>query len=322
MGGTGSATVVESQHHSDAALHPIRVVARRSGLKPDLIRAWERRYGAVQPGRDADNERAYTEADIQRLILLRKAVDGGRRIGAIARLSTEALAGLVAEDIDGATGGDAVESALAAGLECIRSMDLPGLLAILDELVESHGWEAGLVHGVVPLLLAVEDDRRDGRLYAAHASVAEMAVRALLLPRVARTSGGADIVPSILVLEQQTGSISGLLVAACAASHGFRPTVVGGASGPAETSDAAAAIDALVVAVADGDSADPGGAGTTARKAPAAPRFSSRAGFARRRVGGAPWDSMNWERSSMFSGRPWSRRVTPMPTPTVTMTRS
>jgi DNA-binding transcriptional MerR regulator/glycosidase len=259
MGGTGSATVVGSQHRSDAALHPIRVVARRSGLKPDLIRAWERRYGAVQPGRDADNERAYTEADIQRLILLRKAVDGGRRIGAIARLSTEALAGLVAEDIDGATGGDAVESALAAGLECIRSMDLPGLLAILDELVESHGWEAGLVHGVVPLLLAVEDDRRDGRLHAAHASVAEMAVRALLLPRVARTSGGADIVPSILVLEQQTGSISGLLVAACAASHGFRPTVVGGASGPAETSDAAAAIDALVVAVADGDSADPGG---------------------------------------------------------------
>ncbi len=34
-------------------LHPIQVVARRTGLSPEVIRAWERRYHAVslQPGR-------------------------------------------------------------------------------------------------------------------------------------------------------------------------------------------------------------------------------------------------------------------------------
>ena len=32
-----------------APKHPIGVVARRTGLKPDLIRAWERRYLAIEP---------------------------------------------------------------------------------------------------------------------------------------------------------------------------------------------------------------------------------------------------------------------------------
>ena len=27
--------------------HPIGVVARRTGVPPDLLRAWEKRYGAI-----------------------------------------------------------------------------------------------------------------------------------------------------------------------------------------------------------------------------------------------------------------------------------
>src|SRR5918993_3366876 len=80
---------------SSALRHPIGVVARRTGLKPDLIRAWERRYGAVAPGRTDTRRRFYSDADISRLLLLKRVVDTGRSIGQVANLSNEELESLV-----------------------------------------------------------------------------------------------------------------------------------------------------------------------------------------------------------------------------------
>src|SRR3954469_3779400 len=75
--------------------HPIGVVARRTGLKPDLIRAWERRYGAVEPGRSETRRRFYSDDDIERLLLLRRAVNPGRGISQVASLSNAELGALI-----------------------------------------------------------------------------------------------------------------------------------------------------------------------------------------------------------------------------------
>src|SRR5688572_28339151 len=84
-----------SSHSSSALRHPIGVVSRRTGLKPDLIRAWERRYGAVAPGRTDTRRRFYSDADISRLVLLKRVVDSGRSIGQVANLSNEELESLI-----------------------------------------------------------------------------------------------------------------------------------------------------------------------------------------------------------------------------------
>ena len=47
--------------------HPIQVVVRRTGLSADLLRAWERRYAAVEPGRTSTGRRLYSDRDIERL---------------------------------------------------------------------------------------------------------------------------------------------------------------------------------------------------------------------------------------------------------------
>jgi hypothetical protein len=44
--------------------HPIGVVSRRTGLGQDVIRAWERRYGAVVPQRTDTGRRLYTDEDV------------------------------------------------------------------------------------------------------------------------------------------------------------------------------------------------------------------------------------------------------------------
>ena len=86
------------QEISTEPKHPIQVVARRTGLTADLLRVWEKRYEAVSPGRSATSRRLYSDADVHRLLLLRRATLGGRRIGQVAGLSTEELEVLVATD--------------------------------------------------------------------------------------------------------------------------------------------------------------------------------------------------------------------------------
>ena len=57
-----------------STLFPIRYAADQTGLSQHVIRVWERRYGVVEPERSGTNRRLYTEADIKRLHLLKKAV--------------------------------------------------------------------------------------------------------------------------------------------------------------------------------------------------------------------------------------------------------
>ena len=79
-------------------LHPMRVVTRRTGLSPDLLRAWERRYEVVTPSRSKGGRRLYSDADIERLRLLYRATLAGRSIGLVADLSADALAAVVRQD--------------------------------------------------------------------------------------------------------------------------------------------------------------------------------------------------------------------------------
>lgn len=82
------ASIAES---SSETTYPLRVVARLTGISPELLRAWERRYGVVTPVRTAGGTRRYSAADLEHLRLLKQAVDAGHRIGRIAHLGLDEL---------------------------------------------------------------------------------------------------------------------------------------------------------------------------------------------------------------------------------------
>ena len=73
----------------------IKYAAERSGLSTHLIRIWERRYQAVSPERTDSKRRLYSEADVIRLQLLKKAVDAGHSISQVAKLSSDTLMRLI-----------------------------------------------------------------------------------------------------------------------------------------------------------------------------------------------------------------------------------
>ncbi len=72
-------------------MYQIKTVAALTGITTDTVRAWERRYQAIVPLRDAKGRRVYSEENIERLKLLAGTLRQGYSIGKIANLDNNAL---------------------------------------------------------------------------------------------------------------------------------------------------------------------------------------------------------------------------------------
>lgn len=223
--------------------HPIRVVARRTGLSPDVIRAWERRYGAVSPSRTSTSRRLYSDEDVERLLLLAQVTAAGRRIGDVARLSPAKLRAMVEEDREAASrvgvsgpaasGATSAERHLAAALEAVRTLDAAALERVLGEAA-MHLAAPLLIDGVlVPLMSIAGELWRSGELRPAHEHLLTAVVRSFL---GSRGNGVASEPAPELVVATPTGQrheLGALIAAVAAAADGWRVTYLG-ADLPAE----------------------------------------------------------------------------------------
>lgn len=75
-----------------SARYRIGAVAKLTGISPDALRVWERRYAVVTPARTSSGGRLYSDDDIARLRVMKQLVDAGDSIGIIAMLTHEELA--------------------------------------------------------------------------------------------------------------------------------------------------------------------------------------------------------------------------------------
>ncbi|MGC4117834.1 MAG: MerR family transcriptional regulator [Myxococcales bacterium] len=81
-----------------AGKYSIGAVARLTGVTTETLRAWERRYRLVAPGRD-ERGRLYSEADVHKLRVLHELVGRGHSIGRLATLSLDELDKLRSEPV-------------------------------------------------------------------------------------------------------------------------------------------------------------------------------------------------------------------------------
>jgi DNA-binding transcriptional MerR regulator/methylmalonyl-CoA mutase cobalamin-binding subunit len=218
--------------------HTMKVVARRTGLSPHVIRIWEKRYGAVAPGRTETRRRLYTEADIARLVLLRQATLLGHSISRIATLPTEQLRALVNAEAATAPSLPPQPSAppdtvpapspLDACLDAVQRLDAVALETTLmrARVILSH--TAFLETIIVPLMQAIGDLWYQGALRIMHEHFTSAVVRTLL--------GGlhlapdlADTAPHLIVTTPagQLHEIGALCVASMASVDGWRVTYLG-----------------------------------------------------------------------------------------------
>lgn len=72
-------------------LYPIGTVSERTGVNSVTLRAWERRYGLVQPRRTASGRRLYSEADVRLIEHVLEHLDNGLPISSVARQLRQGL---------------------------------------------------------------------------------------------------------------------------------------------------------------------------------------------------------------------------------------
>ena len=245
-------------------VYPIKIAAKRSGLSSHVIRIWERRYQAVQPGRTGTNRRRYSEADVERLRVLNQAVQAGHSIGSVAQHSMETLRDLVARDrppTPPASGSPIAAEAGAASvpgagnfvvrcLDAIRALDSGALELVLRDGAIALGSQ-GLLHRVIgPLAHRMGDLWRAGDLTAAHEHFATAVLRTHLA-HAGCAYGARPGAPTIVVTTPvgQIHELGALLVAAASANQGWNVTYLGPSLPAAEIAGAALQGKARAVAL-------------------------------------------------------------------------
>jgi DNA-binding transcriptional MerR regulator len=161
----------------EAALLRIGALSRRVGVSPELLRAWEQRYGLLEPLRTGGGFRLYTPADEERVRAMRRHLDAGVPAAEAARL---ALAGVADRPAAGAeTAGLAgVAAELAAALD---RLDEPAAQAVLDRLLATFTLDTVLRDVVVPYLHALGERWEDGAVSVAQEHFASHVLRGRLL---------------------------------------------------------------------------------------------------------------------------------------------
>ena len=159
--------------------HPIRVVAKRTGTPETTLRAWERRYGAVRPERADTGRRLYSDEDVARLLLIRRAIDAGRSVSSVAGMTDDDLLDLIQEDVaSGITPisvtsrADRTANLVTTSLESVSRMDDAGLRSHLSRASLKLPMILFIDDVVTPLLQAIDESRRINRMGLRHERMA------------------------------------------------------------------------------------------------------------------------------------------------------
>lgn len=208
--------------------YPIRTVAEKTGLSVHTIRAWEKRYGVLDPVRTETNRRMYRDADIGRLILLQRAVEAGHSIGTISGLSDDEL---------GQIGGTLKSGGTVDGTdtdylgECRHAMLQLDAEAFEDSLVRAStvlGVDGLLAGVVVPLLGELGQGWEAGSVRIAHEHLATALLRTQL-ERIRLSLPAPHKARRLLVTTPrgQMHELGALIVAVAAARDGWHVSYLG-----------------------------------------------------------------------------------------------
>jgi DNA-binding transcriptional MerR regulator/methylmalonyl-CoA mutase cobalamin-binding subunit len=233
------------------ARYPLRAVMRRTGLSADVIRAWERRYAAVDPPRSPGGQRLYSEQDVVRLGLLRRATASGHSIGEIARLDIAALEALLQRSGD--RSGESTTPAatvVAAALGATERLDSVALESVLKRATLSLGVDRFVDTVVSHFLTEVGTRWHVGTLSPAHEHLASDTVRRVL----AWVSQAYEVEPNAprIVVATPAGEmheLGAMAAAAAAVSEGWRGVYRGANLPGRDIARAAEQVGARVVAL-------------------------------------------------------------------------
>ena len=158
----------------------IGTVARMTGISTHALRKWQVRYGAVTPARSDAGSRLYSEADVNRLRLMKKLVDYGHSIGDVAARSSEELDRLLAGHRSQPTPSEPsveTETLVDRYLTALGAMDVDAAERLLSQAALGLEPRAFVMDVLAPLLQQVGERWFAGELCVAHEHASSAMVR-------------------------------------------------------------------------------------------------------------------------------------------------
>lgn len=225
-------------------------VTKLTGLSSDVVRVWERRYGAVRPARSGGGTRLYSDSDVLRLKRLRQAVDGGHSISQAAKLSERELDELIADARQPLKEADPYAVVRHRFIEAIKTFDVVAADRELARAAVLFSARELVKNIAAPILHEVGERWAHRELGVAHEHFATGLLRNMLgsLFRLYPPLENADNL--VLATPAQERHEFGLLLAALlAATHGWRVVYLGADLPAADITHAVRLTNARVLAL-------------------------------------------------------------------------
>jgi len=150
-------------------------LSKRSGVSPELLRAWERRYGLLRPTRSPGGLRLYSVDDLERVRLMRQHIDGGLAAAEAASLVSRAP---VSQGETGHRPPPEAQNELAAALD---AFDEPSAQAVIDRQLATTTLDAFLGEVLLPYLRELGERWQKGTASVAQEHFASSVLRGRLL---------------------------------------------------------------------------------------------------------------------------------------------
>lgn len=221
-------------------------VADATGVTPETLRVWERRYGRPQALRLPSGHRRYTAEHIRWLRRVTEALARGHRPHKVVPLDDEALDALLAPPAEGPDVSREAEELL----DLVRAFDATALRERLAARWDPDRHLPFLEEWIAPILQLVGRSWADGALEIRHEHFLTEVLQDVL--RSARNDYPVPAEEPRVVLTTLTGETHGLglqMAALSCAAHGVPYRLLGIDTPNAEIVRAAAELEVPVVAV-------------------------------------------------------------------------
>ncbi|HEX4745361.1 MAG TPA: MerR family transcriptional regulator [Gaiellaceae bacterium] len=205
-------------------------LSRRTGVSPELLRAWERRYGLFEPDRSPGRFRLYTDADVTRVETMRRQIADGLSAAEAAR---RVLGAPDASQLPAAS-APAIEEPMAELRRALTEFDDGAAHAAIDRLVATLSLEAFLRDVVLPLLQEIGEGWERGEITIAQEHFASNLVRGRLMALGRGWGRGAGRHALLAAPSGEQHDLGLVVLALVLRDRGWRVTFLG-ADTPLET---------------------------------------------------------------------------------------
>jgi DNA-binding transcriptional MerR regulator len=204
--------------------------SQRVGISVDLLRAWERRYGLPRPTRTANGRRLYTDADLQLVTAMRRALGRGMPAAEAARVAASMSTGS-APPTDAAGQLSALRTRLS---DALTAFDDARGQEQLDRLFGAYTVDTALSEVILPCMHELGERWAGNELGVGHEHFASNLIQGRLLGHARKWDEGNGPLAVLACPSGEHHTIGLLCFGLALRARGWRITYLG-ADTPAAT---------------------------------------------------------------------------------------